>query len=313
MKKRILVLGYSQTGQLSRVVDSIVQPMIKSDEIEVVQQTIEPLNPFPFPWPFLYFFNIFPETVYESPIELKPLSIADDEDFDLIILAYQVWFLSPSLPVSSFLNSETARSLLKDKPVITVIGCRNMWLNAQEKVKAKLSAAGAKLIDNIVLTDAAHSAATFVSTPLWVLTGKKGPFLGGLIPRAGIPEEEIVAASRFGRAIAAHLPNQTDDPQPMLEGLGAVKVHERLIASEAIAHRSFKIWGKLLRRVGDQDSPLRKCVLLVYVLFLIVMILTIVPISALLKRAFAPFLGKHTAAQKAYYAAPSGEATYRSN
>lgn len=308
MKKRVLVLGYSQTGQLSRLVDSIVEPLAEHEEIEVIRQGIEPAKPFPFPWPFLHFFNIFPETVYEVPIELKPLDIADDEPFDLVILAYQVWFLSPSLPVSSFLNSARAERLLKDKPVITVIGCRNMWLMAQEKVKARLSAIGARLIDNVVLTDAAHSAFTFVSTPVWVLTGHKGPFLGGLIPKAGIPENEIAAAGRFGRAIASQLPRGKSEPRSMLQGLGAVKVQERLIASETIAHRSFRIWGKLLRRVGDQDSLLRKCVLVVYILFLISMILTVVPLSALLKRLFAPLLSKRTAAQKTYYAAPSGEA-----
>ncbi|MEX1032724.1 MAG: dialkylresorcinol condensing enzyme [Cellvibrionaceae bacterium] len=315
MTKRVLVLGYSQTGQLGRLVDSIIQPLVASDEIEVIKQSIEPVQPFPFPWPFLYFFNTFPETVYESPIELKPLAIGKDDDFDLIILAYQVWFLSPSRPISSFLNSASAEALFRDKPVITVIGCRNMWLMAQEKVKAKLSALGAKLIDNVVLTDSAHSAFTFVSTPLWVLTGNQGPFLGGLIPRAGIPQEDITAASRFGRAIADQLPHQiphqSSEPRSMLDGLGAVKVQERLIASEIIAHRSFKIWGKLLRRVGDQDSALRKCVLGVYILFLIIMILTVVPISAVLKRLFAPLLRKRTAAQKSYYAAPSGEASHR--
>ncbi|MCW8196838.1 dialkylresorcinol condensing enzyme [Proteobacteria bacterium 005FR1] len=310
MKKRVLVVSFSQTGQLSRLVDSIVGPLAANGEIELVRQTIEPVEAFPFPWPFLHFFNTFPETVYEDPIELTPLALTGEEDFDLVILAYQVWFLSPSLPVSSFLNSDIAARLLKDKPVITVIGCRNMWLMAQEKVKATLTALGAKLIDNIVLTDAAHSAATFVSTPVWVLTGKQGPFMGGLIPKAGIPDEEIAAASRFGRAIAEQLPRQAE-PHSMLEGLGAVKVQERLIASETIAHRSFKIWGKLLRRVGDQQSPLRKCVLVVYVLFLVTMILTVVPISAVLKRLFAPLLRKRTAAQKSYYAAPSGEATYR--
>lgn len=313
MKKRVLVLGYSQTGQLSRLVGSIVQPLRESDEIEVLEREIEPHEPFPFPWPFLQFFNTFPESVHECPIALKPINLADGEQFDLVILAYQVWFLSPSLPVSSFLQSPAAEKLLRDTPVVTVIGCRNMWLNAQEKVKARLSAIGAKLIDNIVLTDSAHSAATFISTPLWVLTGKKGPFLGGLIPRAGISDQDIAAASRFGRAIAAQLPQQSRDPQPMLRGLGAVKVRERLIASEAIAHRSFLIWGKLLRRIGGQESLPRKCVLLLYVLFLIVMILTVVPLSALLKRVFGPLFRKHTAAQKSYYAAPSGETLDKAN
>ncbi|MGQ9427512.1 dialkylresorcinol condensing enzyme [Gilvimarinus sp. F26214L] len=313
MKKRILVLGYSQSGQLNRLLDSILAPLAGAEEIEVHRRNLEPVEPFPFPWPFLQFFNTFPECVYETPVPLEPLSVPTSERYDLIILAYQVWFLSPSLPVTSFLQTEAAAHLFRDTPVITVIGCRNMWLMAQEKVKARLKQLGARLIDNIVLTDYAHSAMTFVATPIWVLTGNKGPFLGGLIPRAGISEEDIAAASRFGQAIAAQLPHQSGEPRPMLAGLGAVSVNERLIASEQIAHRSFRIWGRLLRAIGPQQSVLRKCVLVLYVLFLVMMILTVVPLSALLKRLFAPLLSRRTAAQKLYFAAPSGEATDRLN
>lgn len=307
MTKRVLVLGYTQSGQLGRVLDSILAPLRASSDIEVIRACITPKKPFPFPWPFLQFFNTFPECVDEVPIALQPLELGDNTNFDLVILAYQVWFLSPSLPISSFLQTESAQRLLKGKPVVTVIGCRNMWLMAQEKMKTRLADLGARLVDNIVLTDSAHSALTFVSTPLWVLTGKQGPFLGGLLPRAGIPDDEIRAARRFGQAMAEGL-CRPGEVQTMLRGLGAVRIQERLIASERIAHRSFRMWGKALRSIGNQDSTLRKCVLILYIAFLILMILTVVPLSAVLKRLFAPLLRRQTLAQKNYYAAPSGEA-----
>ncbi|MGI1677144.1 MAG: dialkylresorcinol condensing enzyme [Cellvibrionaceae bacterium] len=311
MKKRVLVLGYSQTGQLTRIVNSIIAPLKDASDIDVVYKSIEPVIAFPFPWPFLSFFNNFPETVYEENIELKPLAISD-EKFDLIILSYQVWFLSPSRPISTFLNSEEAKHIFKDTPVITVIGCRNMWITAQEIVKEKLKNLSATLIDNIVLTDEAHSAATFIATPLWVLTGNKGPWLDGLIPRAGVSERDIVDSRRFGVAIKEELEKTSSKiTEPTLKGLGAVEVNERLIASEKIARRSFEIWGKLLRSLGNQQSVIRKFVLVFYILFLITMILTVVPISAILKRLFSPLLKKRTAEQKAYFAAPSGEETHR--
>src|SRR5690606_35497342 len=235
-------------------------------------------------------------------------SLDESADFDLIILAYQVWFLSPSLPVSTFLQSPQAQRLLRGKPVITLIGCRNMWLNAQEKVKAHLLHCGATLVDNIVLTDSAHSAFTFISTPLWVLTGHRDPFLGGLVPVAGVPDEDIAACARFGEAIARQLPQRrADERRPFLQGLGAVKISETLIASELIAHRSFLISGRLLRSLGNQRSFIRRCVLVIYVVFLVTMILTIVPISSLLKRLIAPFTKHKVRSQRDYYAAPSGE------
>lgn len=63
--------------------------------------------------------------------------------------------------------------MLKDTPVITLIGCRNMWLMAQEKVKKLLAESEAKLIGNVVKVDQSNDWASFITTPLWMLTGKK--------------------------------------------------------------------------------------------------------------------------------------------
>ncbi|MFO1349023.1 MAG: dialkylresorcinol condensing enzyme [Pseudomonadales bacterium] len=308
MKKRVLVVAYSQTGQLADVVHAVTAPLQTSNNIEVVFEWLQPETPYPFPWPFLQFFNTFPETVHEKPAPLRAVQVDANSAFDLIILAYPVWFLSPAQPMMAFLQSEQAANLLRDKPVITLIACRNMWLMAQEVMKEKLSALGARLIDNIALVDRAHPAATFISTPLWMLTGKRGPFLGGRVPAAGIPADEITAAARFGAAIAVQLPVRTvEDNAPMLKGLGAVTLNERLIASEKIARRSFVIWGKLLRALGDATSPVRRAVLCLYIVFLVAMILTVVPISAVIKRLLAPFTRARIARQRQYFEQPSGE------
>jgi hypothetical protein len=290
-------------------VRSVVAPLVANAAFEVVFETLAPQTPYPFPWPFLEFFDTFPETVHERPRPLRPLKARSDEAFDLVILAYQVWFLSPSQPMTAFLQGPEAARWLRGTPVVTLIVCRNMWLMAQETVKRRLSDLGAHLIDNVVLTDRAHSAATFISTPLWMLTGRRGPFLGGAVPAAGVPAEDIEAASRFGRALAAGLPSfDRAHPHPLLAGLGAVSVNERLIASEAIGHRSFRIWGRVLMALGRPGSVPRRIVLCVYILFLAAMILTVAPLGALLKRILAPWTRERIARQRAYFAAPSGEA-----
>jgi len=310
--KRVLVLYYSQSGQLGDIVAATIAPLQQHPDIDVTVLPLQPRAAYPLPWPFWRFFNTFPETVYEQPDAIAPLPLAGDEDFDLVVLAYTVWFLSPSMPTTAFLQSAQAERLLRGKPVVTLIGCRNMWLMAQEKMKVHLQRLGAHLIDNAVLTDGSHSAATFISTPLWMLTGKRGPFLGGLIPAAGVPAEEIQAAARFGKAIAAQLPRRdAADTAPMLDGLAAVKINERLIASETIALRSFRIWGGLLRRIGTPSSALRHAVLTFYVVFLVTLILTVVPVSAVIKRLIAPLSRARIQRQRQYFAAPSGEADHR--
>jgi len=309
--RKVLVVGYSQTGQLTRIINSIVQPLLHNDSVQVDFLTIEPQVDFPFPWSFFKFFQIMPESVYMKPIALNEgqncdVKNADKPSYDLIILSYQVWFLSPSLPISSFLQSKQAKALFDGTPVMTVVGCRGMWLTAQSKVKLLLSNLNAKLIDNIVLTDDCGAAFSFLATPLWMLTGKKQPLTW--IPKAGVSERDITQAQRFGIALKDRF-EQDDNKleKPVMTGLQAVKINEKLIVSEKIGHRSFKVWGKLLMLLGPQNTLRRYLGLCFYFTFLLALIVTVVPITALIIKLVSPIFSKQLAKQKAYYAQPSGE------
>lgn len=307
--KRVLVVYFSQTGQLQRVAASVCAPLQSHPGVCVDWCPLEPQVPYPFPWPFWRFFDEFPETVHLDPPALQPLRVASPR-YDLVILAYTVWFLSPAPPVTAFLKSEAGRALLRDTPVITLIACRNMWHLAQEEVKRLLAAAGARLSDNVVLTDQGSSLATFVTTPRWMLTGRQDAF--GPFPRAGLTEAQIRHCDRFGAAIAeALLGGRLDGRTPVLRGLGAVDADTRLVPSERIGRRSFFIWGKLIRALGPQGSVQRRPVLLIYVLFLVTMIVTVVPVTLLLRALLRPLARRRLADQKAYFEQPSGSGRER--
>ena len=304
--RQVLVVHYSQTGQLDRLMQSVCAPLLQRADIHVDFLALQPAQRYPFPWPFLGFFRIFPETVLMRPQPLLPLAVDPAKRYDLVILAYQVWFLSPSQPMTAFLASAEAAQLLKGTPVVTLIGCRNMWLMAQEKLKQRLNELGARLVDNIALTDACGTAASFLATPLWMFTGRQKPY--AWVPRAGIDEAEIVAASRFGEAMAQRLTaDALPIEQPMLTGLGAVRVDEKLIASEKVGNRSFQLWSRLLAALGPPQSRRRGAGLVLYIVFLLCLIVTVVPLSALLKKLMAPLFKARIQREKAYYAGPSGE------
>src|SRR4029077_4131784 len=116
--------------------------------------------------------------------------------------------------------------------VVTVIACRDMWLMAQERVKELLTTAGARLVGNVVLVDEAGTIGSFLATPVWMMTGSRGPHLGGLIPRAGVKPEQITACSRFGERIAGVLKSGTALDENLLKNLQAVNVNTGLITSE---------------------------------------------------------------------------------
>lgn len=309
--KNVLVVYFSQTGQLRRVAESVCAPLAADANVQLDWCELQPQQAYPFPWPFFKFFDQFPEAVHGIPPAIMPLNLPIRKNYDLVILAYTVWYLSPTPPMSAFLKSTQGRALLCDTPVITLIACRNMWLMAQEKTKQLLADAGARLSDNIVLTDKGSALATFITTPRWMLTGKVEP-LWGLFPKAGIADQDIRDAARFGYTIAEALHmGRLDGHQPVLKGLQAATADDRLIASERIGSRSFFVWGKLVRLAGEQGAPARKLVLGLYVVFLITMIVTVVPLSMLLRALLRPLLARRLARAKTYFELPSGSGAER--
>ncbi len=309
--KKVLVIQYSQTGQLTALAEQIVAPLKADPRCAVHVETLVPLKPFAFPWSLFAFLDAFPESAHLVPPALAPLSLKGDEDFDLVILPYQVWFLAPSQPITAFLKHPLAQRVLRGKPVVTVIACRNMWMSAQEKLKSLLAHAGARLIDNVVLTDPGPTLATFITTPRWLLSGNKAGFWG--MPAAGLSEAQIHDSRRFGLALREALGNDREKgSEPLLAGLGAVKVDPRLYFSERTGTRSFFVWGKLLLAAGPPGSWQRRPLLALYVVFLIAMIVTLVPASLALQAVLRPFMGPWLTKIQAQFEQPSGSSTERS-
>lgn len=308
--KRVLAICYSQTGQLARITAQILAPLQENPGVDVHLEVLRPRQAYPFPWPFFQFFDAFPEAAHLISPELESLALTGEEDFDLVILFYQVWFLAPSLPVTAFLQHPAAARLLNGKPVVTVIACRNMWLTAHEKMKSMLAATGARLIDNVVLTDRGNVLATLVTTPRWLLTGRQTGFLG--LPPAGIEADEILRTRRFGLALQDALAADAEKRgAPLLTGLRAVEANPGLYVSEKAGTRSFYLWGKLLRAAGAPGQWRRKPLLFIYVIFLVTLIVTVVPASLALQALIRPLLRGRIARMKHDFELPSGSGTER--
>lgn len=309
MKKNILVISYSQTGQLDDIVKNFISPLCENKAtIEITHRNIEPIKYYPFPWDMMTFMDTFPESVHLDGCDIK--SFNDDREYDLIILAYQVWFLSPSIPITAFLKSSYAKEKLHNKPVITLIGCRNMWVMAQEKVKVLLNDIGAKLIDNVVLIDRGNSLETFITTPRWMLTGKTNSLWG--MSEAGIDPKQINNSKRFGKALLQALHDDKEKEQkPLLKGLKAVEVNSKLIRSEKIATKSFHIWGSLIQKLGKPGDIKRKPVVILYLIFLLLIIVTIVPINMIVQSILRRTNKEQVQQEKEKYEQPSGNGDER--
>jgi len=303
MAKKVLVLYYSQNGQLKSVLESFTSKL-EDGEIEVEYRAIKPKRTYPFPWPFYEFFDEFPESVHLDGCEIEELENLSD-DYDLIILGYTVWYMAPSIPITAFMHSEQAKELFRDKPVVTLVACRDMWVLAQEKVKEMLNAVGARHIDHVALTDQGGEVLSLITLPTYMLTGKKNYF--SFLPPAGIKQEEIDACDRFGMRLNSALKEDKEKQnEAMLQGLGACEVNAKLIATEKIANRSFHIWSKLIKKGGEKYSTGRKVVITIYVSFLLLLIFTVIPLNIIARKILNLFQKEKIKAMETKYELPSG-------
>ncbi|MCP4265025.1 MAG: hypothetical protein GY777_05525 [Candidatus Brocadiaceae bacterium] len=147
----ILALYYSQTGKTKNIIDLYLEPLKDNPHINIDMVEIEPETAYPFPWPMKYFFSIVPETVYENQIPLKTLRIDENKKYDLIVLGCQVWFLSPSLPISSMLQHSNNK-IFQKTPVALIITCRKMWYRTFLDVKKRLEKLGSSVYEKVVVT-----------------------------------------------------------------------------------------------------------------------------------------------------------------
>lgn len=303
--KRVLLVHFSQSGQLTRIARKLVAPLAAAADIQLVEEVLRPRVAYPFPWPFWRFLDAMPESVLLEPPALEPLHVSAGEQFDLVILAYQVWYLAPGAPMTAFLKSPAGRELVRGRPVVTLVACRNMWLTAQETMKRLIREAGGLLRDNVVFTDRSGVLASFITTPRWLLTGKRAALWG--LPGAGVAEADIAQADRFGRALLQALRSDAERGEaPMLARLGAAPVDARLILSERAGQRAFAVWARLIRLAGGAGSPARLPLLALFAAYLVLMILLVVPPSLAVQRLLRPLLARRLEAARAYFELPSG-------
>lgn len=296
--KNVLVVYYSQSGQLKTIARNIAKPLLDSDEINVIFHEIKLEKPFPFPWNSEAFFDAFPESFLQIPTPLKPISPEIlNTKFDLILLNYQVWYLSPSIPVNSFLKSPEAKTLFNNTPVITISGSRNMWIIAQEKIKKLLKHNNAHLKGNIALVDRAGNLISVVTIFDWMLSGIKRKYLG-IFPLPGVSDKDIKESSIFGKAILSCLnDNNLDNLQSKLVELDAVKVKPFLITVDRTGNKIFTMWSNFIIRKGES----RKTWLKVFKVYLFVAIWVISPIVFIFYLIFYPLMINKIKKEKSYY------------
>ena len=295
MSKKILVIYYSQSGQLGEILDSFTRPLLEAGHT-VEKVCVQPAVAYPFPWNGKSFFAVMPDCVLEVPSPMQPIQLKETA-YDLVVLGYQAWFLSPSIPCNSLLNSPAVKAILKNTPVIAVTGARNMWISAMERIKLLLKNAEARLVGHIALVDRHHNIISFITIFYWMFKGKKDRWLN-LFPKPGVSAADIANTGVLGATVQQHLiTGNWETLQDELLARRALEVKYNLMFIESKAKRLFGIWARFIVK-----RKKRTAWLVAFKYYLLIALFIAAPIILTVDAIFfKPFLSQRIKKQKQYY------------
>jgi hypothetical protein len=206
--RRILILYYSQTGQTKMVLEVVRDELVKAQHrVDMVR--LEPLEDFRFPWSPLALLGLCLKTYAGANLSVALKDLPQDvvrEPYDLVLVGYQPWFLTPSVPVRSFLDCAMSE-LLRGRNVVSVITARALWRRSYRVFAAKVASRGGRVVDSLVVQDPSRQPMNMVTTVFYLLTGRtldRG-FFKRVFPPVGIGEGGLQQSRIFGEKLSARL------------------------------------------------------------------------------------------------------------
>jgi len=195
------------------------------------------------------------------------------------------------------LHTPAVQNILKDTPVITVTGARNMWITAMERIKKILKNSGAKLVGSIALVDKHHNFISFITIFYWMFKGKKERLLN-IFPKPGVADADIENTKNYGTTVQKFLNAENwDGLQDELIAQKAIEVKYNLMFIESKASKIFAIWANIIAKKKKKTAWLVafKYYLLIALFIAAPIILTVDAIF------FKPFLSERIKKQKQHY------------
>ncbi len=257
--KNLLVVYYSQTGQLKDIILHFIKPFENTYHIDFAEIKCEE---FVFPITCKQFFDVFPEAVLKIPcgIEVK----IEDKNYDAIILGFQPWFLHTSIPFNSFMQTERFKNLVKGKPVILVMDSRNSWRNALHEVSTTVENFQGIIKGRYVFRDTSKNFRGFLALCYWLFTGKKKSPCKS-IPQGGIEQEVINHAGLHGQSALSSF-NSSDSVYSVIP---SVSEEYTSLGYEQYAIAKYEKWASFIGKDNFRHRRFRLTLFRIWILFML--------------------------------------------
>jgi hypothetical protein len=212
---------YTYTQQSLRVVEAMAA-VLRQRGCEVRQARVEftdrrwaeRFSRLPLRHAVLDILGMLPAQLRGATGEIRIPDEAREGDYDLICVGSPTWFFRPSVPIRSFLKSESARRILNGKRFAAFVVCRRYWSINLKAVRKLGSKQGGEYVDGIHFSFAGGQVRSLLSLISYFAKGEnRERYVGIKIPPSLLKPDYVEQARTFANKLADGL-----EPARTLEG-----------------------------------------------------------------------------------------------
>jgi hypothetical protein len=210
--KRALILTFSMSGNGTRAVERVSRGLASGGyEVRVVNVEVVDEEKDLFQFPFkkrLAFFIIMVRAILRLPVKIRPLPVAADHDYDLVVVESQTWFVGISAPIEAIFQAEANRGIFTGRDVATVNVCRGLWRRPQAMLVRWVEACGGHVIGARAFSNPGREPIRTFSLFLFLGLGgtDNALFRSGVLTAQFLSDDHLAELERFGAALAARAP-----------------------------------------------------------------------------------------------------------
>lgn len=269
--KKVLIIYYSQTGQLKDIISNFVAPFSETHQVDFLEIKTDRYK---FPLTFNSFFDAFPESVLSKTCEITHQT-TNYGDYETVILGFQPWFLHLSVPFNSFVESNCFADAIRHKSVILITDCRSTWRNSIRHLTEKVCQHGGVIKGVYVFRDVSAGNVMGALTLLkWFKDGHKTKLFNHY-PLPGVDEEIIKNSKTFGQEALEIISNtKVEKGSPCYSVIPERKKEFTSKGYEEFAINKFKKWANYITENNNRHRSWR---LFKFKIWIIVTIVFIAP------------------------------------
>src|SRR3954469_13708647 len=209
-RPRVLVVYFTYTQQSRLVAEALAEVLgergcdVRQAAIEITDSRYaERFSRFPLRHAFLDIFGMLPAQLRGATGEIRIPDEAREGEYDLICVGSPTWWLKTSVPIRSFLKSDTTGRLLKGKRFTGYVVCRRYWSINLRAVKKLGTRQGGEYVDGIHFAFAGGQVRSLLSLLSYCGKGEdRERYLGVRIPPTNLKPDYEEQARAFAAQLA---------------------------------------------------------------------------------------------------------------